>query len=248
MNYFVTGGSRGLGTGIVLDAIKEGHNVAFTYVRSKDKAEDVVKRAADINPDAMCRCYQLDVKNSDQVDEVANQVLDDFDSIEVIVNNAGVSMDNLVVSMSNEEWDEVIATNLSGPFYVCRSFLTAMLGNRFGRIINISSISAGGGSGQANYAAAKAGLHGLTQTLAKEYGRKGITANVIAPGFFETDMTQDQLADHLRSFWNSYCPMPKGRTGRMDELSGVVNFLASEAGGFINGQIISVTGGLDWGP
>lgn len=248
MIYFVTGGSRGLGAGIVLDAVAAGHDVAFTYVHNKEKAEDVVKRALDIRPDATCKCYQLDVRNAEQVDAVAEQVLDDFDTVEVIVNNAGVSRDNILVSMSNEEWDDVIATNLNGPFYVCRAFLTTLLSNRFGRIINISSISASGGSGQANYAAAKAGLHGLTQTLAKEYGKKGITANVIAPGFFETDMTKDQLAGHLRDFWNNYCPMPKGRTGRMEELSGVVNFLASPAGGFINGQIINVTGGLDWGP
>lgn len=248
MNFFITGGSRGLGAGIVLGAVEAGHDVAFTYMNNKEKAEAVVQQAKELRADAVVRCYRLDVRDSEDVERVADQVLDDFETVEVIVNNAGVSRDNIIVSMSNEEWDDVIATNLNGPFYVCRSFMTALLANRFGRIINISSISAGGGSGQANYAAAKAGLHGLTQTIAKEYGKKGITANVIAPGFFETDMTKDQLAGHLRDFWTNYCPMPKGRTGRMEELSGVVNFLASPAGGFINGQVISVTGGLDWGP
>ncbi len=248
MIYLVTGGSRGIGAAIVLKAVEIGHDVAFTYLSNKTRADEVVQKAKELNPNVKCQAYQMDVRDPDDVDRVITQIVDDFETLHVVVNNAGINKDNLLVSMSDEEWNDVIATNLNGPFYVCRQVMTTLLSNRFGRIINISSISAGGSSGQANYAASKAGLHGLTQTIAKEYGRKGITANVIAPGFFETDMTEEGLAEHLRNFWNSYCPMPKGRTGHLDELTGVVNFLASKEGGFINGQIIHVNGGLDWGP
>ena len=150
--------------------------------------------------------------------------------------------------MSDEEWDDVLATNLTGPFLVSRQVLPSMMSARFGRIINISSLVYRGGSGQANYAATKAGLHGLTGTIAKEYGRKGITANVVVPGYFETDMTRESLPEHMRAFWKQYAPVPKGRTGELSELSAVINFLATREAAFVNGQVINVTGGLDWGP
>lgn len=247
MIYFVTGGSRGIGAGIVLHAAKEGHDVAFTYLHNEERAKQTQIQAQELNPKGKVKAYLMDVRKVDQVEKVGDQVLEDFGTVEVIVNNAGINRDNLLVSMSNEEWDDVIATNLNGPFYVCRQFMTTLISQRFGRIINISSLSASGSSGQCNYAAAKSGLHGLTQTIAKEYGRKGVTANVLAPGYFPTDMTES-LPEELIKFWRTYCPMPKGRTGRMEELAGVVSFLASPAGGFINGQIIPITGGLDWGP
>lgn len=246
MNYFVTGGSRGIGAGIVLQAIEQGHDVAFAYARNKDAADTVVARAKELRPDAKCVGYQMNVADSAAVEAVSDEVLDEFDTIEVVVNCAAVNRDNLLVSMSDEEWAEVIATNLTGPFYVCRQFLTSMLAGRFGRIINISSIQNNGGTGQGNYAASKAGLHGLTKTLAKEYGRKGITANVVVPGFFDTDMTRETMPQLNKDYWAKYCPMPKGRMGEISELAGVVNFLASPAGGFVNGEVINVTGGLNW--
>jgi len=250
MFYFITGASRGIGAGIVEYAARKGHSVAFTYVSNSDAAErsrQAAEAAArEAGHDVQVRHYQLDVKDPVAVEAVADQVLEDFETIEVIVNCAGVNRDNLVVSMSDEEWREVIATNLDGPFYVCRQFMQTLIANRFGRIINISSIQHEGGSGQANYAAAKAGLHGLTKTLAKEYGRRGITANVVVPGFFDTDMTRETMPQLNKDYWQKYCPMPKGRMGRVDELAAVVDFLASEGGGFINGEVINVTGGLGW--
>jgi NAD(P)-dependent dehydrogenase (short-subunit alcohol dehydrogenase family) len=246
LKYFVTGGSRGLGAGIVLEGIALGHDVAFAYARNKDAADTVVAKAKELDPGRKCVGYQMNVADSAEVERVADQVLDEFDTIEVLVNCAGVNHDNLLVSMSDEEWAEVIATNLTGPFYVCRQFLTAMLANRFGRIINVSSIQHNGGTGQGNYAASKAGLHGLTKTIAKEYGRKGITANVVVPGFFDTDMTRETMPQLNKDYWSKYCPMPKGRMGEISELAGVVNFLASPAGGFVNGEVINVTGGLNW--
>jgi NAD(P)-dependent dehydrogenase (short-subunit alcohol dehydrogenase family) len=148
------------------------------------------------------------------------------------------------VSMSDEEWHDVISTNLHGSFYVCRAFMSNMLANRFGRIVLISSIVHSGASGQANYAASKAALHGLAGSIAKEYGRRGITANVVVPGFFDTPMTRETMPAVNKEFWLKYCPA--GRMGDLGEVAKVVMFLASDGAGFINGQTIPVTGGLDW--
>lgn len=246
MNYFVTGGSRGIGAGIVLQAVREGHDVAFAYRGNREAAALVEAHAQDVRPGCHCTGYALDVANVDQVTEVGDRVLADFESIEVVVNCAGINRANLVVSMSDEEWHGVLAVNLHGPFYVIRQFLPSMLAGKFGRIINVSSIQHTGAAGQANYAASKAGLHGLTQSLAKEYGRKGITANVVVPGFFDTDMTRTTMPQQAKDYWQQYCPMPKGRMGDIKELAQVVTFLAGPGGGFINGQVVPVTGGLDW--
>lgn len=251
MYYFVTGGSRGIGAGIVEYAAAHGHHVAFTYVSNADAAAKSMATAQEAakaagHEDVQVRPYQLDVKDSAAVERVADQVLEEFETMEVIVNCAGVNRDNLVVAMSDDEWREVLATNLDGPFYVCRQFIQTLMANRFGRIVNISSIQHEGGTGQANYAAAKAGLHGLTKTLAKEYGRRGITANVIVPGFFDTDMTRETMPQVNKDYWKQYCPMPKGRMGKVEELAALVDFLAGEGGAFINGEVINLTGGLGW--
>ncbi len=246
MNYLVTGGSRGIGRAIVLQAVEEGHDVAFTYVERRDAAERVVAEAAARRAAACCRAYRLDVSRAAEVEAVVDAVLEELERVDVVVNCAGVSRDNLAVSMSDEEWDEVISTNLSGPFYVCRQVLPSMLANRFGRIVNVSSIQSRGGTGQANYAASKAGLEGLTMSLAKEYGRRGIRANVVVPGFFETDMTRAAMPDSMRKYWSDLCPMPGGRMGDVFEVARVVTFLGSDAAGFVNGEAVRVTGGLDW--
>jgi NAD(P)-dependent dehydrogenase (short-subunit alcohol dehydrogenase family) len=248
MIYFVTGGSRGIGANIVTEAVKAGHDVAFTFKSNEAAAHEVAAAALKLREGAKVRCYQLDVVDAAQVENVLDTVLDDFDDLQVVVNNAGITADNVLVAMSDEEWNDVIATNLTGPFNVCRQVLTTLIGNRFGRIINISSLVASGGSGQANYSASKAGLHGLTRSIAKEYGRRGITANVVCPGYFETDMTADALPEPVRKFWNTYAKVPKGRTGQLEEISSVVNFLASEGASFVNGQVINITAGLDWAP
>jgi NAD(P)-dependent dehydrogenase (short-subunit alcohol dehydrogenase family) len=244
--FFVTGGSRGIGAAIVLDAVREGHDVAFTYLHREAQAREVVERARQLRAEAKCRAYQLDVRDSAAVEKVGDQVVDEFDAVHVVVANAGVNVNNLAVSMSDEEWRTVIDTNLTGAFYVCRHFLSTFLGTGFGRIILISSIGAHGVSGQANYAASKAGLLGLSAALAKEYGRKGITSNVVIAGFFDTDMTREGMSESNRSFWLEYCPV--GRVGELGEVSKAVLFLASDAASFINGQALGVTGGLDWAP
>src|SRR5579862_7399120 len=246
MIFFVTGGSRGIGESIVLEAVRQGHDVGFTYLNNEKQAIQVMDSARHINPDSRCKAYQMDVRSSAAVEEAGDRFMDDFGSIEVVVANAGINKNNLLVSMSDEEWEDVLRTNLTGTFYVCRQFLPPMLANHFGRFVLISSLGYSGVSGQANYSASKAGLHGLCSSMAKEYGRKGITTNVVVPGFFKTDMTRDSMSESNKEFWIQFCPA--GRTGELREVSHAVMFLASEGASFINGQPILVTGGLDWAP
>jgi NAD(P)-dependent dehydrogenase (short-subunit alcohol dehydrogenase family) len=246
MNFFVTGGSRGIGESIVLQAAREGHGVAFTYLEQEKHARDVEHRAKAVCPEANFKAYQMDVRDSAAVERVGDRVLEEFDSIEVVVCNAAVNLLNLLVQMSDQEWDDVLRTNLTGSFYVSRYFVTAMMAQRFGRLIFISSLGHKGVTGQAAYCASKAGLHGLAAAIAKEYGRKGITANVVVPGFFDTDMSRDGMSAANKEFWKQYCPV--GRVGELSEISKVITFLSSEGASFINGQAISVDGGLDWAP
>jgi NAD(P)-dependent dehydrogenase (short-subunit alcohol dehydrogenase family) len=246
MIFFVTGGSRSIGEAIVMEAVQQGHDVGFTYLTNEKRAMDVMHAARQMRPEAKCRAYQLDVRNSAAVEEVGDRFIEDFDSVDVVVANAGINKNNLMLSMSDEEWDDVLRTNLTGTFYVCRQFLPTMLANRFGRFILISSLAQGGTSGQANYCASKAGLHGLCTSMAKEYGRKGITSNLVVPGFFDTDMTREGMSKSNREFWIQHCPV--GRLGKLEEVVHSVMFLASENASFVNGQTIGVTGGLDWAP
>jgi len=177
MNFFVTGGSRGIGESIVLEAIRQGHDVGFTYLNNETRAMQVIDSARLLNPGSRCRAYQLDVRSSAAVEEVGDRFMNDFRSIEVVVANAGINKNNLLVSMSDEDWDDVLRTNLTGTFYICRQFLPAMLANRFGRFVLMSSLGYSGVSGQANYCASKAGLHGLCSSMAKEIACQRLTGN-----------------------------------------------------------------------
>ena len=246
MNIFVTGGSRGIGRSIVLKMVKEGWNAAFTYRSNEKEAETTIHLAADINRDAVVTSHRLDIRDPNEVDEVASSVIDSFGTVHAVVNNAGMVRDNAAVLMSNEEWDDVIAANLSGPFYVIRAFLMHFIAERAGRIVSISSLAQEGSSGQINYAASKAGLIGLTKTLAREYGPKGITCNIVTVGLVETDMVRDNMAEELSKIWLKYCPMK--RVGTTDEISSLVHYLTLPEAGFINGEIIRVSGGLTYLP
>lgn len=245
MVFFVSGGSRGLGARIVLDAAAQGHDVAFTYLERASEAQQVMERACAAGG-GRCRAYQLDVRDSSSVDDVGNQVLDHFGGVDVVVANAGIKRDGLAATMPDEDWDVVLATNLTGAFFVVRQFLPTFIASGWGRIILISSVSSRGMSGQANYAASKAGLLGLCGSLAREYGPKGITSNVILPGLLETQMSAEVLSGPLGDMWRRLCPA--GRAGTPADVSQLVLFLASQAAAFVNGQTISVSGGLDWLP
>lgn len=246
MIFFVTGGSRGIGAAIVLEAARQGHDVAFTYVSSEAGAHELARRCAEIAPGKKFKAYRLDVRSSAEVEAIGDRVLEDFGSVDVVVANAGINHNNLLVSMSDEEWRDVIDTNLTGAFFVVRQFLPTFLAQRFGRVILIGSLGTTGVSGQANYCASKAGMLGLSATIAKEYGKRGITSNVVSPGFFETDMTRHGMSEANRAFWIQHCPL--GRLGELPELAKLVAFLASPGADYINGQEIRVDGGLGWAP
>lgn len=251
MNVFVTGGSRGIGRQIVLRFAREGWGVAFTYASNRAAADETIalakaaaEEAGHASPDI--KGYQLDLRDRAAIEKTAEEVFAAFDELHALVNNAAIVRNNAAVMMSDEEWDEVIAANLTGPFLLMRACTMHFLSNRFGRIVNISSLAEAGCSGQANYAASKAGLLGLTQTFAKEYGPKGITANIVTVGYVPTDMTKDNMAEQLHQFWMKHCPLK--RPGKGEEIADLVHFLCSERGAFINGERIRVAGGLTYAP
>jgi 3-oxoacyl-[acyl-carrier protein] reductase len=227
----VTGGSKGIGQGIAVRLAQAGHRVAATY-RSGDVPQGVVG-------------VQCDVTDPAQVEAAFVQVESTVGSVEVLVANAGITRDTLLMRMSDDDWDQVIATNLTGAFRVARRAARPMIRGRFGRIIFISSVVGQMGSaGQVNYAASKSGLVGMARSLARELGSRGVTANVVAPGFIETDMTADLGEDLVKKYAEQ---IPLGRLGSVDDIAGTVEFLASDAGSYITGAVIPVDGGLGMG-
>jgi NAD(P)-dependent dehydrogenase (short-subunit alcohol dehydrogenase family) len=241
---FITGGSRGIGAGLVAAAASAGYDVAFTYRERHAAAAAVCDTVCRASPGVRCRPYPLDVRDPAMVERVGDQVLDDFGTVHVVVSNAAITRAGLLFSTSDEDWRDVLDTNLTGPFFVARQFLPALLANGFGRFIFVSSIAANGMSGNAAYGASKAGLLGLSGALAKEYARKGVTSNALLLSLFETDMSDEQLSDDNRAFYARYCPV--GRVGQVSEVASAVLFLASDAASFVNGQTLGVNGGLDW--
>lgn len=236
----VTGAGRGIGEAIAKRLAAEGARVAIV---SRTEANSV-KTAEAINaatPDA-AKPYAVDVADFDAVQKVGEQILADFGRCDILVNNAGITRDTLAMRMSSDDWDVVLNTNLKGAFNFTRSVLRAMVKQRTGRIINISSVSGLLGlAGQANYAASKAGLVGLTKTLARELASRGITANVVAPGFIETDMTA-VLNEEIRK--GALAQIPQARMGATDDIASAVAFLASPEAGYITGQVLAVDGGM----
>ncbi len=243
MTFVVTGGSRGIGKGIVLDAARAGRPVAFTYATKPDLAQEVVETARRESPNSHVKAYQLDVRDSAKVDEVVEQIAEDFGNVSVLVNNAGINRPGLAMSMSDEDWKDVIDTNLTGAFFMVRAILPHFLANRKGSFIHVSSIATYGISGQISYCAAKAGLLGLSRGLAKEYGPKGVRSNVLMLGLFDTDMVREGLSQANRDFWLKYNPCQ--RFGDVREISQICVYLASDCANFINGQEMTLTGGLE---
>lgn len=236
----VTGGSRGIGKSICLELAKAGYDIVTCYTSKSAEAEETVAACKAFGVNAAA--YQANVTNEADVTELFAQLKTQFGRIDVLVNNAGITKDDLLLRMSEEAFMQVIDVNLKGAFLCCKAASKMMLKNKYGRIINISSVvGLGGNAGQANYAASKAGLIGLTKTIAKELGGKGITANAVAPGFIQTDMT-DQLSEEAQNFWEER--IPRKRLGKPEDVAAAVRFLASEEADYISGQVLAVDGGM----
>jgi 3-oxoacyl-[acyl-carrier protein] reductase len=236
----VTGASRGLGRAIALELGRQGHTVAVHYGRSSAEAETVAAEITSSGGKAVL--VQGDLSSLEGAKAVAAAATEALGGLEVLVNNAGITKDGLVMRMRDEDWDAVIDTNLGAPFALARAALRTMLSAKWGRIVNISSVvGLMGNPGQANYISAKAGLIGLTKAIAKEYAGKNITCNAIAPGFIESDMT-DKLPENVKTKYLE--GIPAGRFGKPEDVAALVAFLASDGAGYINGQTIAVDGGL----
>ncbi len=236
----VTGSSRGLGRSIALRLAEDGFKVAVHYVSSAGPAEEVAAQITQAGGQA--EVFKADVADAAACAALIKEVTGSFGSLDVLVNNAGITRDTLALRMKEADWNAVLDTNLSSAFHLSKAALRGMVRAEGGRIINISSVVAlMGNVGQANYVAAKAGLIGLSKALAQEYAGRGITVNAIAPGFIESDMT-DALADDLKNQYLSR--IPAGRFGRATEVAALVAFLAGEDAGYINGQTITIDGGM----
>lgn len=236
----ITGASRGIGRAIALKFAQNGANVIINYSSSQSQSEELKEEIEKIGTKAMI--IKCDVSNADEVSQMFSQVEKEFGRLDILVNNAGITKDGLILRMNEEDFDKVIAINLKGAFLCARAAAKMMVKQRSGNIINISSVvGIAGNIGQANYAASKAGIIGLTKSLAKELASRNIRVNAIAPGFIKTDMTE-VLSDKVKEVMLSSIPL--GRFGEADEVANVALFLASNLSSYITGQVIVVDGGM----
>jgi 3-oxoacyl-[acyl-carrier protein] reductase len=236
----VTGSGRGIGRAVAVRLANEGANVAISYRSNDTTAEEVAEevRAAGV----LCKIFKGDVASPEDVAALFEGVGEALGQVEILVNNAGLTRDNLMMRMKEEEFDEVLRTNLKGTYLCTRAALRPMIRSRWGRIVNVSSVvGLVGNAGQANYAASKAGIIGFTKSVAREVAQRGITANVVAPGYVETELTRslsDEVKDQIKG------QVPAGRFADAEEVAEVVSFLAGEDAGYVTGQTIAVDGGM----
>ncbi len=236
----ITGATRGIGKGIALHFAKNGANVAFTYVSSEEKAKALEAELAAFGIKA--KGYKSDAGDFKAADELVTAVVAEFGTIDVLVNNAGITRDTLLMRMSEQQWDEVINANLKSVFNLTKAVQRPMLKARSGSIINMSSVvGVKGNAGQSNYAASKAGIIGFTKSIALELGSRNIRCNAIAPGFIETEMT-GALDEKVIQQWRDSIPLKRG--GSSDDVANLTLFLASDMSGYITGQCINVCGGM----
>ncbi|CAN5897143.1 3-oxoacyl-[acyl-carrier-protein] reductase [soil metagenome] len=236
----VTGGGRGIGRAIAVRLAKEGANVAVVYRSNDDAAQetaDLVRKAG-----AECEVFKGDVASPEDVESVFKGINDAFGRLDILVNNAGVTRDNLMMRMKEDEFDEVVRTNLKGTYLCTKAVLRSMVRARWGRIVNVTSVvGLIGNAGQANYAASKAGIIGFTKSVAREVAQRGITANAVAPGYVETELTgslDESVKDQIRA------QIPAGRLGEPEEIADAVAFLAGEGASYLTGQTLAVDGGM----
>ncbi len=239
-NAIITGASRGIGRAIAMEFAKNGANIALIYGSNREAMEKTVNEIKALGVNAVA--YQCDVSSFNETKETIGKILDDFSHIDILVNNAGITKDGLLLTMDESSFDRVVDTNLKGSFNMIRHLYSHMMRQRKGRIINISSVSGlMGNPGQANYSSAKAGVVGLTKTVAKELAGRNVTCNAIAPGFIETDMTES-LSDKTKSAAVDLIPLK--RMGSPEEVAKLAAFLASDNSGYITGEVIKIDGGL----
>ncbi len=240
----VTGAARGIGEAVAVQMAAQGAHIAFTYVSdsSAEKATALEQKLQAMGVKA--KAWKSNAGDAAQCETFVNEVLQEFGQIDVLVNNAGISKDNLLMRMSNEQWEQVIQVNLNSVFYMTKQVIRPMMKARSGSIINMSSIiGETGNAGQASYAASKAGVIGFTKSVAKELGSRNIRCNAIAPGFIETDMTSYLKEGEGAEKYKSNIPL--GRFGASNDVANVAVFLASDMGAYVTGQVISVCGGLN---
>jgi 3-oxoacyl-[acyl-carrier protein] reductase len=236
----VTGAGRGIGKAIALRLAMEGATVIVNYNGSAARAEETVREIRDMGQ--MAESYQCNVSDYDAVAEMIQYVVKTYGRLDILVNNAGITKDNLIMRMSEQDFDDVLDINLKGTFHTIRHTARQMLKQRSGRIINISSVSGVlGNAGQANYAASKAGVIGLTKTMARELASRGITVNAVAPGFVETDMTGSMDEKIIQE---AVKQIPLGRMGKPEEIASAVAYLSQDESGYITGQVLCVDGGM----
>lgn len=233
----ITGASRGIGKACALRLAKEGFDVIITYAGNTEAAENTVKEIKELGVEGYS--YKFDVSNKEEVEKAIEEIIEKFGRIDVLVNNAGITRDDLFIRMGEDKWCDVINTNLNSAYYVSKPIVRLMMKQRSGSIINTTSVvGLFGNAGQANYSAAKAGLVGLTKSLAKEIGSRGVRVNAVAPGFIETDMTKN-----LTSVEEVLKVIPLKRLGKAEDVAEVVKFLAVDAE-YVTGQVIQVDGGM----
>ena len=236
----VTGGSRGIGKAVCLKLASLGAEIAFSYAGNETAARETENALKELGVKVLA--MRADVSGSEEVDAFFAKVLEEFGHIDILVNNAGVTRDGLAVRMKESDFDRVINTNLKGAFLCCKAAARPMMKQRSGRIISLTSVAAlRGNAGQANYCASKAGIIGLTKSLAKELGGRGITVNAIAPGFIETDMTAVLSEENRTAILSS---VPLARAGRPEDVAEAIAFLAGDGAAYITGQVLRVDGGM----